>query len=258
MKHSWPHVGAFLGGVTTTTANVAGSWVPPKRAPSDWSPHPGSVISALFWPLALFVASEIMARTQWPPGKRWVAVRYAGLLPVAAVAAYVSYQHLSKLLTYYGESEFTTRAGPLAIDGLMVISTAALVAESHVQRAVAATELASSVLSTDTPDETGDTASPDAPETPPADVPDRRPVDPHVEVDVPADVHSTDAPSDGGSTSSLLQSVTRRQHGVNLVKQGRNVEDVASELKVSVRTVKHWVTEDRKQSNGSTRHISQA
>jgi hypothetical protein len=109
-------------------ANVAHSYVPPENAPADWSPPLGAVVGAVFWPVALFVAVEILARVAWPAGTRWWALRFAGLLPVAVVAAVVSYGHLSGLLAFYGEADWTAAIGPLAVDGLMVMATAALIA----------------------------------------------------------------------------------------------------------------------------------
>ncbi|WP_203853561.1 hypothetical protein [Dactylosporangium siamense] len=82
----------------------------------------------MFWPLAVFVAVEVLARVAWPNGKRWAALRFLGLLPVAAVAALVSYRHLSGLLAHYGEDDLTVFLGPFAVDGLMVMATGALIA----------------------------------------------------------------------------------------------------------------------------------
>jgi hypothetical protein len=132
----WAYVGAGLGGAVSIAANVAHSYVPPAAAElarlgvtaEEWRPEPGAVIGAVFWPVALFVVVEIVARTAWPAGRRWVALRYAGLLPVAAVAALVSYRHLSGLLTFYGEDGLTAALGPLAVDGLMLTATGALIA----------------------------------------------------------------------------------------------------------------------------------
>ena len=87
------------------------------------------MVGAVFWPVALFVAIEILARTAWPRATRWVVVRFAGLLPVAVVAAIVSYGHLSGLLAQYGESSLTPQhLGPLAVDGLMVMASSTLMA----------------------------------------------------------------------------------------------------------------------------------
>jgi hypothetical protein len=127
----WAYAGAILGGVVSVAANVAHSYVPPVGSPADWSPEPGAVIGAVFWPVAVLVAVEILARVAWPSGRRWVAVRYLGLLPVGLVAAVVSYRHLSGLLAHYGEDALTVTIGPLAVDGLMVMATAALLATGH-------------------------------------------------------------------------------------------------------------------------------
>jgi hypothetical protein len=124
----WGYVGAVLGGLVSIAANVAHSYVPPAHASADWRPPIGDVVGAVFWPVALFVAIEILARTAWPRATRWVVVRFVGLLPVAVVAAIVSYGHLSGLLAHYGESSLTAHLGPLAVDGLMVMASSALMA----------------------------------------------------------------------------------------------------------------------------------
>lgn len=85
----------------------------------------------------LFIAVEIFARTAWPKGWSWHLVRWAGLLPVAGVAAFVSYRHLSGLLAHYGEEPIICIIGPLAVDGLMVMATGALLAGGRVARGTA-------------------------------------------------------------------------------------------------------------------------
>jgi hypothetical protein len=134
----WAYLGALLGGVVSIAANVAHSYVPPTSvmetgpaAVEVWRPHLGAVVGAVFWPVALFIAVEIFARITWPQLHRWTALRFLGLLPVALVAAIVSYRHLSGLLTFYGEDTLTTIIGPLAVDGLMVMASGALVATSN-------------------------------------------------------------------------------------------------------------------------------
>jgi hypothetical protein len=128
----WAYTGITLGGTVSVAANVAHSFVPPAGAPVGWRPQTGAVIGAIVWPVFLFAAIEILARTAWPPGWRWWLLRYAGLLPVAAVAAIVSYRHLSGLLAFYGEDRLVVTIGPAAVDGLMVMATGALLADlSH-------------------------------------------------------------------------------------------------------------------------------
>lgn len=126
----WGYAGAVLGGAVSVAANVAHSYVPPSGAVIGWAPPAGAVVGAVFWPVALFVAVEILARTSWQAGRHWVAVRFGGLLPVALVAAVVSYRHLAGLLAYYREDSLTVAIGPLAVDGLMVMATASLIATS--------------------------------------------------------------------------------------------------------------------------------
>ncbi|SDT70360.1 hypothetical protein [Actinoplanes derwentensis] len=127
----WAYIGAALGGTVSIAANVAHSYVPPADAPAAWTPQTGAVVGAIFWPVALFVVTEILARVVWPSGKGWMAIRFGGLLPVALVAALVSYKHLAGLLRFYGEDAVTAHLGPLAVDGLMVMATGALLATAR-------------------------------------------------------------------------------------------------------------------------------
>ncbi|WP_433208070.1 hypothetical protein ACQP00_42595 [Dactylosporangium sp. CS-047395] len=136
----WAYAGAVLGGAVSIAANVAHSYVPPANAGMIWHPQAGAVVGAIFWPLALFVAVEILARTAWPAGKRWSTLRFVGLLPVGLVAAVVSYRHLSGLLGFYREDQLTAAIGPLAVDGLMVMATGALLATGARRSAPAVTE----------------------------------------------------------------------------------------------------------------------
>lgn len=130
----WAYTGAVLGGVVSIAANVAHSYVPPPHAGEAWAPNGGAVIGAIFWPVALFVVIEIFARIAWPEARRWAALRWLGLVPVAVVAAVVSYRHMSGLLAFYGDDGLTAVIGPLAVDGLMVMATGALIATSGQQR----------------------------------------------------------------------------------------------------------------------------
>jgi hypothetical protein len=126
----WAYIGAALGGTVSIAANVAHSFIPPKEVanPADWSPEAGAVVGAVVWPVFLFVAVEIFARVAWPTRLHWQLIRWVGLLPVAFVAALVSYRHLSGLLAFYGDETIVCILGPLAIDGLMIGATGAILA----------------------------------------------------------------------------------------------------------------------------------
>ena len=127
----WAYLGIALGGLVSVAANIAHSFVPPHDAPTGWHPQGGAVIGAIVWPVFLFIAIEILIANHWPAGIRYRLLRFGGLLPVALVAAYVSYRHLSGLLAHYGEEEVVYRLGPFAVDGLMVMATGALYAARH-------------------------------------------------------------------------------------------------------------------------------
>lgn len=124
----YAYIGAVSGGAVSVAANIAHSFIAPDGAPENWKPEPGAVISAIVWPLFLFIAIEILARTPWPTGWGWNVLRWVGLPPVALVAAFVSYRHLSGLLDHYNEETLVVWFGPLAVDGLMLMATAALLA----------------------------------------------------------------------------------------------------------------------------------
>ncbi|SCL14053.1 DUF2637 domain-containing protein [Micromonospora inyonensis] len=130
----WAYVGVVLGGVVSIAANVAHTYLPkpPPDAPAgwvpdpSWSPSPLAVALSVFWPVALFVAVEILTRIPWGDSVGSFIARVSGVLPVAVVAAVVSYRHLSGLLAHFGEDPLTVAIGPLAVDGLMVMASAAL------------------------------------------------------------------------------------------------------------------------------------
>lgn len=120
---AWATTGFGLGITTSVAANIAHSYTLPTI-------HLGDVIASAFWPLALLVAVEIIVRVSWPTGTRWMVVRYGGLSAVALIAAFTSYRHMASLLGFYGEDALTSLISPIAVDGLMVLSSAALLAIS--------------------------------------------------------------------------------------------------------------------------------
>lgn len=127
----WSTFGFTTGIVASVAANVAHSFVPPAKASPSWHPAPGAIVFGAFWPIALLVAIEVIARVEWPSGKGWKVVRHGGLVTVAAIAALISYRHMSGLLATYGEDTLSAAIGPLAVDGLMAVCTAALLATSR-------------------------------------------------------------------------------------------------------------------------------
>ncbi len=55
----WAYLGTLLGGLVSIAANVAHSYITPD-------PDLGAVVSAIVWPVFLFIAIEILGRTAWP------------------------------------------------------------------------------------------------------------------------------------------------------------------------------------------------
>lgn len=117
--YAYSGVGLGLGG--SLGANVL--HVLDGKDPDVWA-----VVGAGFWPFALLVSSEVLARKRWASqGARVAGV--VGVLIVALVAAWISYGHVHGLLESWGEPPIAAALGPLAIDGLMVVSSLALVAQ---------------------------------------------------------------------------------------------------------------------------------
>lgn len=83
---------------------------------------------AIVWPVALFVAVEVLVRVDWRRQFIDYAARVIMMIPVTVVAAVVSYQHQHALMQLAGEDTVSALIGPVAIDGLMVGGTVALLA----------------------------------------------------------------------------------------------------------------------------------
>lgn len=121
----WASVAFGLGVAVSVAANVAHTYYIPG---ASGRPPVGAQLAAAFYPLALLLVVEILARTPWPSSPWWTVARFGGASVVAGVAAVVSYRHMSALLAAYGEDALTARIGPLAVDGLMVVASFALLA----------------------------------------------------------------------------------------------------------------------------------
>lgn len=121
---AWASVAFGLGVAVSVAANVAHTYY----IPGAGRPPVGAQLAAAFYPLALLLVVEILARVPWPSFPWWTVARFGGASVVAGVAAVVSYRHMAALLAAYGEDALTARIGPLAVDGLMVVASFALLA----------------------------------------------------------------------------------------------------------------------------------
>lgn len=126
---AWSTAGFAIGVLASLSANVAHVYVLSR-------PPIGAVIASAFWPLALLISIEVIARVDWPVGRWWWSVRYGGLTTVAAIAAVISYKHMAGLLRFYGEDGLSAALGPIAVDGLMLVCSAALLALSLNDRSI--------------------------------------------------------------------------------------------------------------------------
>lgn len=122
------YAGTALGLLASLAANVEHVVSAPGDAPA------AALVGAAFWPLSLLLASEVLARKRWA-GKWARRAGIAAVLVVALVAAVISYGHIAALLLTWGESPWAAHLGPLAVDGLMIVSSLALVAPDAPQSA---------------------------------------------------------------------------------------------------------------------------
>jgi hypothetical protein len=112
----WARVGLYGGLLLSLAGNEAHVW-------GDGSPGWGPAAASVIWPGLLFVALHISLHMG--PGRGWA--KWVGLGSVAAFSGAVSYWHLSSVLHAWGYGVLSW-LGPLAIDGLMVMSTVVLTA----------------------------------------------------------------------------------------------------------------------------------
>lgn len=118
----WAYFGVILGFAASITANIA-STVLKQTDVSLWLRVP----FAVFWPLATYVAIEVLVRTDWAQSWSHRAVRLVLAGPVGVVAAFVSYLHQHHLMVLAGEPGLAQGFGPLAVDGMLFGMTATLI-----------------------------------------------------------------------------------------------------------------------------------
>jgi hypothetical protein len=81
---------------------------------------------AIMWPLLVWAGVELFVRIPWQDKPSHRAVRWGGVVGPALIAGIVSYNHLSGLLRADREDWIVYTIGPLAVDGLMLMSTLGL------------------------------------------------------------------------------------------------------------------------------------
>lgn len=123
-------MGFLFGSMTSILFNVLGTYIPPEDAAEGWKPSVWSQVGAAFWPCALLLSVEVLARSKWPEGLFAKVVRFGGVAGVALFAGTISYQHIRDVLISWNYPGLSASVGPLVIDGLMIVSGYAMVASS--------------------------------------------------------------------------------------------------------------------------------
>lgn len=218
----WANVGFWFGILASIAANVAHAFVPPDGLPwyveRDYSPSWIAVAISALWPSALVIAVEALSRTSWPRGLHWKIFPLVGTAVVAGAAAFISYKHLRSLILYYGEDPWSASVGPLAIDGLMILCSAARLATSPKRmEAVARAKQEKPQVR----------AASKAP--PRAELAAKSPDFPSIPGIVPPPKRRGRAPD------------PRAGNAVVRVRAGESAAEVARDLRVSRRTVENWV-----------------
>jgi hypothetical protein len=125
-----------FGSLVSIGGNLLAARIPPKPAPPGWSPDVWAQVGSTVWPVALLISVEVLSRTIWPKTLLSRAVRYVGVGAVALFSAVISYQHIQAVLISWNYEGLSAGVGPLAVDGLMVVSGAAMVLGSTAVTAI--------------------------------------------------------------------------------------------------------------------------
>jgi hypothetical protein len=115
---------AYATMLAMLTLSIAGNVAHTQHIDAD--PGVRALTYAVMWPLMVWAGVELFVRVPWRNLLTHRLVRWVGILLVSSIAALVSYRHLRGLLLADGEEWTVYTFGPLAVDGLMLMSTLAL------------------------------------------------------------------------------------------------------------------------------------
>lgn len=125
---------AFLGFAFGSAVSIAGNVLAvrlrPHDAPPDWSPGLDAQLGAAVWPIALLLSVEALSRVPWPRGGLWIFLRFGGVGLVALTAFLISFGHIHTILMAWNYGSLGAMAGPITVDGLMIVSGLAMLAEA--------------------------------------------------------------------------------------------------------------------------------
>lgn len=95
---------------------------------------PIAIVMAFLWPVLATLAVEIMCKVRFPKGTLWNVARFGGVGMVALISMVTSYSHTFHVLMSWNQGLLIAITGPLAIDGMMTLTGAALLALSTPRR----------------------------------------------------------------------------------------------------------------------------
>jgi hypothetical protein len=121
-------MGFAFGAGMSIAANVLHTYLPAAHHPPGWTPAIPTQVGAAVWPIGLLLSVEVLSRVHWPRARLWTLARFGGTGAVALGSATISYGHLHDVLLAWQYNPLAAAVGPLALDGLMVISGFALLA----------------------------------------------------------------------------------------------------------------------------------
>lgn len=130
----WAWLMLLVGLAVSIALSVGYAYLRLEGATEDWSPTAWAVPWAVAWavlvPLMLFIVVKGVTVIAWPRQRKWLLWRFAGALPVAALAGYASWSHISGLLASIGEDSLVCVMATLAVDGLMFVGAGGLLVTS--------------------------------------------------------------------------------------------------------------------------------
>lgn len=118
----WAYCGLGWGLAATLAANVA-------HAVGRDGVSLVPILAATFWPVALFLATELLYRLTFDTIGDCVSGAMVALVGLGS--GYISFGHTSALLRSLGESHTGAALGALAVDGLLVVASLALYREAR-------------------------------------------------------------------------------------------------------------------------------
>ncbi|MEV6098660.1 helix-turn-helix domain-containing protein [Nocardia sp. NPDC051981] len=237
--HRVAQAGFVFGSLTSVATNVLHTYLPTVHMPSGLALVIAARIGSAVWPLGLLLSIEVLARVAWRRGRGWALARFGGAGTVAFGSAVISYSHVRDVLLAWGYGHPAAEFGPLTLDGLMVVCGFALLSLNpsegdapQIQARVNAAEVRPvRVLSSSSP------AAREIPLTAQIEAI-GEPVRP-----APASVATVSGQAAKGADSTEdSETDSRRQRARELHAQNWSHGRIASELGVSKRTVRRYVS----------------